>query len=276
VTAREREALEPDRRVVYVLTQEDVQRLVDAQWQEIQDLRAALAAREEPEGEREALMAFVPRDPPPGMNAHATDFLDGYRAALAVREEPKVDWDRVRRTLDEAVATAGLRESAVRGHPEQRHRTMRLSDLVPPGTSVSDAVSMIEEGMGDDAYRGPSEDTERPTPAQIRESMDVGHAVLHEHYNGGEDELVEQMDDWLGEHRALLETRPEAVEAVQGVAHDLDLRGWPPVARPLIAAFCEAEKLTVETRPRADNPNAAPSLKESRVVGPWRDVEEER
>jgi hypothetical protein len=39
--------------------------------------------------EREALMAFVPRDPPPGMNAHAADFLDGYRAALAAREEPQ-------------------------------------------------------------------------------------------------------------------------------------------------------------------------------------------
>jgi hypothetical protein len=60
--------------------------------------------------------------------------------------------------------------------------------------------------------------------------------------------------------------RPEAVEVVA------KQMGFGPLAA--IHAFCEVEGLTVESRPRADNPNAAPSLKEQRLVGPWRDVGE--
>lgn len=45
--------------------------------------------------------------------------------------------------------------------------------------------------------------------AALKASADDGHEELNQHYNGGEKELLEHMQEWLDEHRALIETLPE-------------------------------------------------------------------
>jgi hypothetical protein len=84
-------------------------------------------------------------------------FEAGFRAALAARVEPQVDWDRVRRTLNEAVAA--VPESRPLGHAAALEIIRNLVEGDPAEEDYSAWVAEGEDFLR--KYGSAREDTER-------------------------------------------------------------------------------------------------------------------